>query len=110
MMAVAALGLTARLILALLDSASSWLAVQPALDLGAWEWVRLNRTWMIYAALFAFAPAAVLAGLPVAGDWKATGKKVLSAAVAVYALALCFGIASSLVAVILQAIARFSIG
>ncbi|MCX5770951.1 MAG: PspC domain-containing protein [Candidatus Hydrogenedentes bacterium] len=108
-MAVAALDLTARLALMLLDGASARLSVQPSIDLGPWEWVRLNLTWLMYAALFALAPVAVLAGLHVAGHWELTGKRVIYAAVAVYALVLCFGIALSVVGVILQVAARVSI-
>jgi len=108
-MAVAALNLTARLALLLLDGAGAWLSVQPQIDLGPWEWVRLNLTWLMYAALLALAPVAVLAGLPVAGHWEVTGKRIIYAAVAVYAVVLCFGIALSLVGVILQVVARVSI-
>ena len=108
-MAVAALDLTARLALTLLDIASGWLSVQPQIDLGPWEWVRRNLNGVMYVALLALAPVAVLAGLPVAGRWEVTGKRVIYAAVALYALVLCFMIALSLVGVILQVVARVSI-
>lgn len=109
LMAVATLDLTARMGLMLLDGASAWLSVQPDIDLGPWEWVRLNLTWLMYAALVALAPVAVLAGLPVAGQWGLMAKRLICAAVALYALVLCFGVALSLVGVILQVVARVSI-
>jgi len=108
-MAVLALDLTARLALTLLGAASVKLAVQPQMDLGTWEWLRTNLTWLMYAALLMLAPVAVLAGLPIEEHWEQTGKRVIYAAVAVYALVLCFGVAVSIVGVVLQAVCRFSI-
>ena len=107
--AVVALDVTARLALTLLGSASAWLSVQPQIDLGPWEWVRLNLTGLMYVALLALSPVAVLAGLPVAGRWERMGKRVICATVALYALVLCFGVAVSVVEVILQVVARVSI-
>lgn len=108
-MAVLALDLTARVALILLGAASAKLAVQPEIDLGVWEWLRDNLTGLMYAALLALAPVAVLAGLPLAGHWEQTAKRLIYATVAMYALMLCFGVAVSVVGVILQVVSRVSI-
>ena len=109
LLAVLALDITARALLALLAIAGAHLAVQPQIDLGLWEWVRLNLVWLMWIMLFTLLPVAALAGLPVAGHWDQAGKRIICAAVSIYALVLCFGIATSIVGVLLQLVSRVSL-
>jgi len=69
--------------------------------LGNWGWLEMNGTWLFVLVLFWVMPIAVLSGLPVPNKWDLTGKRIVQAGLALYALALCLGIASALSGILL---------
>lgn len=82
-----------------------WVAVPP---LGAWDWLRSYQSLLLLGTLFVCLPTAVLSALPLANGWDLTGKRIVQACLAVYALVLCLGIACYLVGVMLQAVERMA--
>lgn len=107
--AVLALDLAAQMALMGLGAAGAALGAQANVGLAPWEWLRENLQWTMFAALLTLGPLAILAGLPLAGHWSATVKRVIYAVAAMYAVVLSFGIALNIVGVILQVVARVSI-
>jgi hypothetical protein len=70
----------------------SLLQVQPDLP-GDWAWLAWRGDSLFTWALLLALPVAALSALPVPAAWAATLRKVAWALVAVYAVALCFGLA-----------------
>ena len=77
-------------------------------SLGEWGWLHERASSLLFWVLFIVLPIAALSGLPVAGDWDRTGKKIIQAGLAVYALALSLGIACVLVGIILDVVQELS--
>lgn len=76
--------------------------------LGQWGWLEADAGWMFFAALCALMPLALFSALPLSNRWDQTGKRLVQAGVALYALVLCLGIASALVGVILLVVEAFT--
>ncbi len=80
------------------------LLVQEELRLaGLWNWLERNDGSLFFWTLFCLIPVAVLAALPVPAPWRNTLRKVFEAGLALYALALSFGVGCALAGAILQA-------
>ena len=71
---------------------------------GQWGWLELNAPSMLFFALMLALPIGALAALPAANQWDRTGKLLMQAVLALYALAVCFGIACQVVSIILDAV------
>lgn len=76
--------------------------------LGKWGWLEANATWLFLGVLCVLMPIALLSGLPLATGWDHTGKRVVQAGLALYALVLCLGIASALAGVIFLVVEEFT--
>lgn len=73
-----------------------------------WGWIEVRRQKLLAWALFSALPIAILGALPLARNWDVTLRKVAQAAVALYALVLCFGTASLLAGITLRLVAEYS--
>ena len=72
--------------------------------LGGWAWLDAYGVPLFVLLLVCSVPLAVLGGLPLPNQWDATAKRLVQAALAVYALVICLGIASALTGTILVAV------
>lgn len=72
-------------------------------DLGQWDWLRYDLSFLVFLALFTTLPLSALSAFPLAHDWDKSLKLATQALLALYALVLCAGIASRLVGVLLLA-------
>jgi phage shock protein PspC (stress-responsive transcriptional regulator) len=79
-------------------------------DLGGWEWLEINAGFMLFCVLCIGLPLALLSALPLAHQWDETIKRAVQAFLAVYALGVCFGIASYAVGIIVLVVEDFSGG
>ena len=77
-------------------------------DLGPWAWIDGSATSLLLCVLWMLLPVAALSGLPVPNQWDQTGKRVVQAGIAVYALVLCLGIASVLAGCIFFGVEAFT--
>ncbi|NIA13306.1 MAG: PspC domain-containing protein [Nitrospiraceae bacterium] len=73
-------------------------------ELGQWAWLESNAPSMLFYALVLALPIGALSALPAANQWDRTGKLLMQAVLAVYALAVCLGIACQAVGIILDAV------
>lgn len=106
--AAVAFDIGARLVLA--GSAKAYVRLMEAEALpllGRWDWLRYEAPFLLFCVLALLTPIAVLSGLPLANKWDQTGKRVVQAGLALYALILSFGIASFLVGLIVHAVESF---
>ncbi len=72
--------------------------------LGGWNWLHANG-WSLFVSALAIAlPLSVLSALPLARDWNRIVERTAKAVVAIYAVAVSFGIALFLVGLILHAV------
>lgn len=71
-------------------------------SLNHWRWLNDYGLDMFFWAVALLLPIAALSGLPLADEWDATGKKLTQAGIALYAAAICFGLAVILVGVIVN--------
>lgn len=71
-------------------------------SLGEWDWFRFQEGTFFFLALFSVLPLAALSGLPLANAWGHSLKRLAQAITALYAVALCFGIASVIAGLILD--------
>lgn len=76
--------------------------------LGKWGWLEANAGSLFLALLCALLPMALLCSLPVPNRWDNTGKRIVQAGLATYALVLCLGIASTLVGIIFVVVEEFT--
>ena len=76
--------------------------------LGQWGWLEANAGALFVGMVCVLAPIAVLSGLPVPNDWDRTGKRVIQAGLAVYALVISIGIASALAGIIFRIVEEFT--
>lgn len=67
---------------------------RPMPELGEWGWFMAWRGRMLALCLLAALPAGLVGGLPAANGWDGTLRRLSQALVALYAVALCFGVAS----------------
>ena len=89
------------MLLVLFRHAYAQLAGRTLIVQGGLGWIFVYNRAMAFWMLFTFTPLAAIAALPVAPDWAGTLKKLVQAGIAIYAMALSFGIACVLVAIIL---------
>lgn len=97
-----------KALLAGMSYAYAWLMKKDAPYVGDWAWLELHGLPLFVSLLVCAVPLAVLTGLPLPNRWDATAKRIVQAALAVYALVLCLGIASALTGFILAAIEDLS--
>lgn len=71
-------------------------------SLGEWDWFRFQEGTYFFLAFVSVLPLAVLSGLPLANAWGHSLKRLAQAITALYAIALCFGIASVIAGLILD--------
>lgn len=71
-------------------------------SLGEWDWFRFQEGTYFFLALVTVLPLCVLSGLPLANAWGHSLKRLGQAITALYAIALCFGIASVIAGLILD--------
>lgn len=71
-------------------------------SLGEWDWFRFQEGTLFFLALFSVLPLAALSGLPLANAWGHSLKRLAQAITALYAVAICFGIASVIAGLILD--------
>ncbi|MBI5095811.1 MAG: PspC domain-containing protein [Candidatus Hydrogenedentes bacterium] len=94
---------------ALICSAYAKFAAHAPESLGSWRWLNRQGSGLFFWSLILLLPIAALAGLPLANGWERTGKKIVQAGVALYAMIICLGIASVVVGVLLQFVKDFTI-
>jgi len=70
--------------------------------LGEWDWFRYREGSYFFLALVTVLPLCVLSGLPLANAWGHSLKRLAQAIIAIYATALCFGVASVIAGLILD--------
>lgn len=70
---------------------------------GLWNWLENNDGSLFFWTLFFCVPVAVLAGLPVPSPWRNTLRKLFEAGLALYTVALCFGVGCAVAGAILKA-------
>jgi phage shock protein PspC (stress-responsive transcriptional regulator) len=102
---VLVLYIAARLLMiGVLEIYQRFVATGSIVTLDRWDWLRANGRSMLIYALSITVPLAALSALPLANEWDRTLDRVVKAAVAVYAVVLCFGIALFLVGLVLHAV------
>jgi hypothetical protein len=79
--------------------------VMPAL--GEWDWFRFQEGTYFFFALVTVLPLCVLSGLPLANAWGHSLKRLAQAVIALYAMALCFGVASVIAGLILDRVQAY---
>lgn len=84
-------------------------ANRPMPPLGSWGWLQYEGPFLFVLAFFCAIPLAVLSGLPVPPGWDHTLKRCAQAVIALYGIALSFGIASVIVGVVLDFVGEFAI-
>lgn len=95
----------ARLVFRLSEAVYARLVSGAALpNLGEWDWFVRDGGSLLFVALVVAVPIAALSAMPLANRWDRTGKLVFEAVLAVYALAVCLGIASRLVGLALAVV------
>ncbi|MBL7649930.1 MAG: hypothetical protein JNK74_27460 [Candidatus Hydrogenedentes bacterium] len=80
---------------------------EPMPALGDWDWFRFQEGTYFFLALFTVLPLAVLSGLPLENAWGHSLKRLAQALGALYAVALCFGIASVIAGLILDRVQAY---
>lgn len=76
-------------------------------SVGAWGWVRFEGPGYYPLTLFTTIPLAVLAGLPLAGGWGGSLKRLYFAILTLYGIYLSYGMASLVVGLILVLTEQF---
>ena len=77
-------------------------------ELGDWGWINVRSDELLFWALVISLPLSVLSALPLANAWDYSLKRFVQAVIALYGLALSFGIASILVGLILDGVKEFT--
>jgi phage shock protein PspC (stress-responsive transcriptional regulator) len=77
---------------------------QSSPQLNDWYWLQLWEYRMVFWVLVTTLPVTVLSALPLEGAWDNTLKKLIQAELALYGVALCFGIASVLAGLIIAVV------
>ncbi len=76
--------------------------------LGEWGWLPIRGDELFFWALVICVPLAALSGLPLARHWDHSLKRVWQAGLALYAMALSFGLAAIIVGIILDIVKDFT--
>lgn len=82
-------------------------AKRPVPELGQWGWYLEQQGSLLFWALFLSLPVALLGALPMAGGWDRTLRRAAQAMLALYAVVICFGLASVVAGIILQTVNEF---
>ena len=69
-----------------------------------WAWFQQSNGTLFFWALLFLLPLTILSTLPVPAGWDTTLRKIVQAGMALYALVLCYGIATVLVGIILRVV------
>ncbi len=88
---------------ALAFAMENW-AKRPVPELGQWGWYLQEQGSLLFWTLFLTLPVALLGALPMAGGWDRTLRRVSQAMLALYAVVICFGLASVVAGIILQTV------
>jgi len=80
---------------------------EPLPALGEWDWFRFNEGKVFALAFLLVLPLSILSGLPLANGWGHSLKRLAQALVALYVVALCFGVASVLAGIILDRVQAY---
>ncbi len=83
-------------------------AKRPVPETGPWGWYLQEQGTLVFWTLLLCLPVALLGGLPMAGGWDRTLRRVSQALLALYAVAVCFGLASAIAGIILQIVSDFT--
>jgi phage shock protein PspC (stress-responsive transcriptional regulator) len=78
-------------------------------SLADWNGLAAHSSSMFFWSVITLLPMAALAGLPLPDGWDKTAKKLVQAGIALYAVAICFGIASLLAGIIIQLVRDFAV-
>lgn len=81
---------------------------RPMPELGEWGWFVRERGTLMALALFCAVPASFLGGLPMVNGWDTTLRRCSQAVLALYAVAVSFGLASVVAGIILRLVREFS--
>jgi len=76
--------------------------------LGEWGWLEVQADSLFFWAVIISVPLGAFSGLPLANGWDYSLKRIAQAALALYAIALSFGVASVIVGLILAFVEEFS--
>ena len=77
--------------------------------LASYLWLDAHGSSMFFWALVTLMPIATLSGLPLPDGWDKTGRSLSRAGIALYAVAICFGIAAIMAGVIIQLVKDFAV-
>lgn len=103
-----ALHIGTRVLLLFVTHAYQTVTEQPLALERRWNWIAYDAgTWLFWVLVVGL-PLAALSALPVPKAWAGTLKKTVQAGLALYAVWLCFGIASVLTGIILRSVEDFS--
>jgi len=80
---------------------------RPMPAIGEWGWIAYRNGEFFFWAVAICVPVALLSAMPLANAWDHSLKRVAQAGLALYAMALSFGIASILVGIILDFVNEF---
>jgi len=107
--AIIALHVGARLLVwGALEAHNRFSGLVPLSDLGRWDWLRVNASFLLFCALVNLTPLSVLSALPLPNGWDGTLSRVTQAGVVVYGVVLSLGVSTLLTGVILDAIKQLS--
>lgn len=81
---------------------------RPIPEMGDWAWVDLHGGQALFWALFLCLPVAALSAMPLANAWEQSLKRAVQAGLALYGIVLSFGIAATLVGLILDFVRDFA--
>ena len=103
-----ALHVGTRVLLLFITHAYQSVTEQPLALERRWNWIAYDAgTWLFWVLAIGL-PLAALSALPVPKAWAGTLKKTVQAGLALYAVWLCFGLASVLTGIILHSVEDFS--
>lgn len=77
-------------------------------EMGQWGWYLQEQGSLLFWALFVALPVVFAGSLPMAGGWDRTLRRASQALLALYAVVMCFGLASAITGVILQVVREFT--
>lgn len=81
---------------------------RPLPPLGNWAWITIDAPEMFFWILVCAAPLAALSAMPLANAWDYSLKRLSQALLALYGIAISFGIASVIVGILLNTVEEFT--
>lgn len=97
-----------RVVLIFIASGYEAIAAQPLMLDRRWSWLMQDAGSWFFWVLALGLPLAALSALPVPKVWAGTLRKTVQAGLAIYAVWLCYGLASILVGIVLSGVEQFS--